>query len=141
MGSIRAQVCVLGGGPAGAATARRLALLGHSVVVVEKTTFPRERVGESLPGSVLPLLDVLGIRAAVEREESLRPSLARVRWKGENDIRAVPFPSGFHVNRARFDEVLLCAASNAGARVLQPARVMHHSTNENEHHTVEARTR
>jgi flavin-dependent dehydrogenase len=140
MESIRAQVCVLGGGPAGAATARRLALLGHSVVVVEKTAFPRDRVGESVPGSVLPLLDVLGVRDAVETEAFLRPSLAIVRWKGENDIREVPFPSGFHVNRARFDEVLLRAARDAGGRVLQPARVMHHSSNENESHTVEVRT-
>jgi flavin-dependent dehydrogenase len=140
MEPIRAQVCVLGGGPAGAASARRLALLGHSVVVVEKTAFPRERVGESLPGSVLPLLDVLGIREAVETEGFLRPSLARVRWAEENSVREIPLPSGFHVNRARFDQILLHAASDAGARVLQPACVIHHSTDKNERHTVEVQT-
>jgi flavin-dependent dehydrogenase len=140
MESIRAQVCVLGGGPAGAATARRLALLGHSVVVVEKAGFPRERVGESLAASVLPLLDVLGIRDAVEAAVFLRPSSAIIRWNGENDIREVPFPSGFHVNRGRFDEVLLRAANDAGVRVLQPARVMHRSFNGNDRHTVDVKT-
>src|SRR5215472_2094092 len=130
MESIRAQVCVLGGGPAGAATARRLALLGYSVVVVEKSLFPRQQVGESLPGSVLPLLGVLGLRDAVEAEAFIRPRLAIVHWGGENDIREAPFPRGLHVNRARFDEILLRGARDAGATVLQPARVVHHSTNE-----------
>ena len=139
MESIRAQVCVLGGGPAGAATARRLALLGHSVVVVEKAAFPRERLGESLPGAVLPLLEVLAIRDAIAIEKFLRPSSAIVRWEGDTDIREVPFPSGFHVNRARFDEVLLRAASDAGARVLQPGRVTHYSSDHNERRTVEVR--
>ena len=41
--SARHEVLVVGGGPAGAATAYWLAEAGHDVLVVEKKTFPREK--------------------------------------------------------------------------------------------------
>ena len=124
MNLIRTQVCVLGGGPAGAATARRLASFGHSVVVIEKTTVPLNRIGESIPGAVLPLLDVLGIRDIVESQAFLRPNSAIVRWQGESEIRNTAAPLGFHVDRARFDEELLRGARDAGARIFRPARLV-----------------
>jgi heterodisulfide reductase subunit A-like polyferredoxin len=41
--SIEVDVAVVGGGPAGAAAAQYLATRGHSVIVCEKKTFPREK--------------------------------------------------------------------------------------------------
>jgi flavin-dependent dehydrogenase len=140
MESIRAQVCILGGGPAGAAAARRLALLGHSVVVVEKASFPGHAVGESLPSAVIPLLNVLGVRDAVEAAAFLRPRSTIVRWDGEDEIREVPSPYGFHVNRARFDDILLRAAREAGAQVMQPTRFIRHVSATLEGHTIDVRT-
>jgi flavin-dependent dehydrogenase len=118
------DVCVIGGGPAGAALARRLAQLGYSVVVVEKHSFPRSHVGESLVGGISPLLDVLGVRNAIESAGFLRPESATVRWAGRVEQRATPGEPGFQVNRGRFDEILLTAAAQAGARVLQPAQAV-----------------
>lgn len=137
MNPIRTQVCVLGGGPAGAATARRLASLGHSAVVVEKAPFFLNRIGESLPGAVLPLLDVLGIRQAVESQAFLRPSSSIVQWQGESEPRKAAVPPGFHVHRARFDEELLRGASEAGARILRPARLVRLLPKENGCHTID----
>jgi flavin-dependent dehydrogenase len=77
MRRVEAEVCVLGGGPGGSSAARKLALLGHRVVVVERAAFPRAHIGESLPASVLPLLDVLGVRERVERAGFLRPAKSR----------------------------------------------------------------
>src|SRR5215472_11443733 len=61
-------ICVIGGGPAGAAAARRLAQQGHSVVIVEKRLFPTPHIGETLSPGMLPLLDVLGIKERIEHQ-------------------------------------------------------------------------
>lgn len=121
---IKTEICVLGGGPAGATLARRLRQLGHEVVVVEQAVFPRAHVGESLVGGVLPLLDVLELRREVENAAFLRPDAALVRWSGQTELRRTPGAPGFQVDRGRFDQVLLQAAAEAGARILQPARAV-----------------
>ena len=56
----RHDVLVVGGGPAGAATAYWLASAGHDVLVVEKKTFPREKTcGDGLtPRAVRQLHDM-----------------------------------------------------------------------------------
>lgn len=120
------EVCVIGGGPAGAACARRLAQLGHRVCVVERAAFPRSHVGESLPPSILPALDALGLRARVEAAGFLRPTGALVDWAGASERLAFGTAQrGFQVDRGRFDQLLLDAASEAGAEILQPARAYH----------------
>jgi flavin-dependent dehydrogenase len=101
--------------------ARRLALLGHAVTLLEGERFPRPRVGESLPPGILPLLDALGVRETVERAGFLRPNRAIVRWAEESDHwKSQPGEPGFQVDRGRLDQLLLEAAQEAGARVLQP---------------------
>ena len=121
---LRSEVCVLGGGPAGSAVARRLAQLGHSVIVVEKAAFPRQHVGESIPGSVLPLLEVLGLRERLEAAGFLRPHGAIVRWGSEVDRTRGFGEAGFQVERGRFDQILLESAVECGVMRLQPARVL-----------------
>ena len=115
---------VVGGGPAGAALARRLAHLGHAVVVAERCAFPRPHVGESLVGDVLPMLEVLGVRTAIEEAGFLRPESAIVRWAAAAERRPIAGEPGFQVDRGAFDHLLLAAAAQAGATVLQPARAI-----------------
>lgn len=116
------DICVVGGGPAGSTAARRLAQLGYDVCLLERETFPRPRVGESLPASILPLLEALGVRERVECAGFLRPKTALVRWAEPSvQERIHPGPPGLQVDRGRFDALLLDAAEEAGVRVLQPA--------------------
>ena len=76
------DVTVVGGGPAGAASAIRLAQLGHRVVLVERAERGRPHVGESLPPTVLPLLQTLGVGERIEAARFLRPRGAIVQWDG-----------------------------------------------------------
>ena len=121
MTRIDADVCVIGGGPAGSALAIRLAQLGHSTVVVERAAFPRHHVGESLVGAVLPVLDVLGVRAQIEHAGFLRPSRTILRWAQPAYWRDGSGEPGFQVDRSTFDAILLNGASALGVQVLQPA--------------------
>ena len=64
--SEKVQVLVIGGGPGGATTAGLLARQGLQVTLLENSAFPRYHIGESILPSVLPILDLLGAREAVE---------------------------------------------------------------------------
>jgi flavin-dependent dehydrogenase len=118
------EVCVIGAGPAGAVCAKRLAELGHDVLVVERNPFPRDHVGQAFTPAVWPLLEALGLRDVVETAGFLHPTEARVRWVDERVHRVGlrPGAPGLTVDRGRFDHLLLDAARSAGAAVLQPAR-------------------
>jgi flavin-dependent dehydrogenase len=123
---ITAEVCIIGGGPAGATIARKLALLGHSVCLIEKTDNSQNKVGESLPPNILVLLDALGLRKRLEEACFLRPDKTIVRWSDKSDItKHSNGQRGFLVNRGRFDQILLEAAKEAGVKVIQPAQAMH----------------
>ena len=51
------DVIVIGGGPAGSASATLLARQGWQVRLFERERFPREHVGESLLPASLPILE------------------------------------------------------------------------------------
>lgn len=119
------EVCVVGGGPAGAALALRLAQLGRRVAIAEKAAFPRRHVGEALTAGALPLLEALGVRRAVESSGVLRTEWANVDWAGERRRDRPHGGPGLLVDRARFDALLLdAAAAMPGVRRDQPARVV-----------------
>ncbi|HEX8737159.1 MAG TPA: NAD(P)/FAD-dependent oxidoreductase [Pyrinomonadaceae bacterium] len=122
---ISAEVCVIGGGPAGTTIARKLALFGHSVCLIERADNSQNKVGESLPPNILVLLDALGLRERIEAASFLRPAKAVVKWSDESAFTKVSNgQSGFMVNRGRFDQILLEAAEEAGVKVIQPAQAL-----------------
>jgi 2-polyprenyl-6-methoxyphenol hydroxylase-like FAD-dependent oxidoreductase len=137
---IDAEVCVIGGGPAGAAIARKLALFGHSVCLIEKSDNSQNKVGESLPPTILVLLDALGLRERIEAASFLRPEKAVVKWSDESAFTKVSNgQSGFMVNRGRFDQILLEAAKEAGVNVIQPAQALRPTFDEARHWNIPVR--
>lgn len=115
------DVVVLGGGPAGAATALELARRGRDVVLLEATRFGGPRVGETLPPEANPLLRRLGVWDAFLATQPL-PSPGTVSawgspYPAETDFTANPHGNGWHVDRNRFDRMLCAAAADAGADV------------------------
>jgi len=116
------DVCVIGGGPAGAALALRLARFGRKVALIEKDLFPRPHVGESLAGGIVPLLQTLDLRQSIEDAGFIRAPEAAVWWRERLEYKDTR--GGYQVDRGLFDEIFLCAARNAGVTVRQPARAL-----------------
>lgn len=120
------DVLVLGGGPAGATVAIRLAMAGWSVAVVERQAFPRRKVcGECVAASNLPLLDALGLGTAFASLAG-PPLTAMQVVAGASDVTAaLPAATGTHpwgraLGRDCLDTLLLDRAAAAGAHVWQP---------------------
>ncbi len=123
-----AEVIVVGAGPAGSTAATYLARAGLDVLLLEKSSFPREKVcGDGLtPRGVKQLID-LGIDT---REEAgwLHNKGLRVVGGGVTleldwpDLATFP-PYGVVRPRQDFDEMLARTAQRAGARLLEQTNV------------------
>ena len=124
----RTQVLVIGGGPGGATAAGLLAKQGLRVTLLESATFPRYHIGESILPSVLPILDLLGAREAVEQQGFVRKDGAYFEWGPENwdlDFNHLTGANGYsyQVIRSEFDHLLLKQAANNGVDVREGVRV------------------
>lgn len=116
-----ADVLVVGGGPAGSATAYHLARHGVDVLVVDKSSFPREKVcGDGLTPRGTAALQRMGV-------DPLEPGFVRIdglRVYGADQPLELPWPEltsfpSFGVVRTRhdLDHLMLQRAQKAGARV------------------------
>lgn len=116
------DVVVVGGGPAGAATARALGRAGVSVTLIEASTFDGPRIGESIPPNTQPLLAELGLWASFLAEKHAPCHGSVSAWgsptPGYNNFLFNPYGHGWHLDRRRFDPWLAAMAAEAGAHVL-----------------------
>ena len=118
-----ADVCVIGAGPAGGVIAARLAQLGLTVCLVERASFPRQHLGESLSPGVLPLLETIGAGRDVDAAGVIRVRTVLSNWNGSPTERIDSREQGLLVDRGRFDFALVERARALGVTVFQPARV------------------
>lgn len=115
------DVVVVGGGPAGAATAIELARAGRDVVVVDRASFPRDKCcGDGLTVDALRHLEVLGLRPSSVPTWNVVDDVW-VRGPSGRSVR-FPLPRGhgeFAVvaRRADLDAALVDVARAAGAKV------------------------
>jgi flavin-dependent dehydrogenase len=108
-----------------------LARQGWRVLLLERERFPREHIGESLLPASMPVLEELGVLAAVQAEGFLPKYGATMVWGRdpapwswyfrETNPR---YPSTFQVWRPRFDQILLENARAAGVDVREGHAVL-----------------
>lgn len=109
------DVAIVGGGPAGAATARGLAAAGREVVLLERSCGPQHKVcGEFLSGETCERLACLAVDARALGAVAI-DSLA-LSAGGRERIVPLPFPA-LSLSRFRLDEALLARAEEAGADI------------------------
>lgn len=120
------DLLVAGGGPAGCATAIAGAELGLRVCLLHDGRRTPARRGESLPPSVRPLLERLGVFDEFLAGAPLPCYTNRSRWgaggaAAEYDFLNEPYGSGWQIDRAAFDAMLRRAAEQAGVSLYHDA--------------------
>lgn len=116
------DVVIAGAGPAGSTAAQLLARGGRRVLVIEKATFPRFHIGESLLPINLPMFSELGLD--LERT-AIRKLGAEFLDESTAESKVYPFCDGlpgtashaYQVDRAAFDRQLIDQSVKHGASV------------------------
>jgi flavin-dependent dehydrogenase len=122
------HVLVVGGGPSGSTAAALLARSGVEVTVLERDTFPRYHIGESLLASCLSTLRVSGAYDKVAAHGFQIKRGGYFQWQDDTWLldwsKLVDAEAwSWQVDRAVFDDLLLRNAIEQGAKVTERAKV------------------
>jgi flavin-dependent dehydrogenase len=111
------DVLVVGAGPAGALTARELARRGQTVLLVDRSAFPRWKVcGSCLNARALSTLAQVGLDSLTTKCQAV--VLSRLHLAARSRDAVLPLPEGAAVSREAFDAALVQLAIDAGAAFL-----------------------
>lgn len=151
------EIGIIGGGPAGSSLATYLANEGISCILLEKETFPRPHVGESLVPAANRVLNEIGVLEKIEAAGFPRKFGAAWTADGQNiyahDWEGIPADCKvdirfderqmygdqnytYHVDRAKFDKILLDHAKENGANIIEGALVQRIQFGENGIHDI-----
>ncbi len=127
------DVIIIGGGPAGAVLGSYLSQAGVTNTIIEKAMHPRPHVGESLVTSTTRIFRDIGFLETMESEgfvHKFGASWHPTRKSGEFYLEFAEFPQDgvdqdytYHVDRSKFDHLLLQHAKKLGSKVIQGVEV------------------
>jgi flavin-dependent dehydrogenase len=122
------DVIVVGGGPAGSTAALSLVRVGYSVAILERSDYANPRVGETLPPAVKALLAHLGLWDTFLHDSPSSSPAIYSAWGSEtlHELNHFynPYGMGWHIDRRRFDAMLVRVAQDAGATLKEGARIV-----------------
>jgi 1H-pyrrole-2-carbonyl-[peptidyl-carrier protein] chlorinase len=126
------DVVIVGGGPAGLTLGCYLADAGVPCVIVERANHPRPHVGESLMPATIRVLREIGFLPIMEAADFPHSGgiVYHTRRRDPIPIAYAEFPQEgvdqaytYHVDRAKFDVLLMKHAESKGCRILQGVTV------------------
>jgi flavin-dependent dehydrogenase len=126
------DLVIIGGGPAGTATALALQRLDGRLrtAIVERSDYSALRIGETLPPPARNLLAALGVWEAFTATSPIKSFGTRASWGSpkpyENEFIFSPHGDGWHVDRNTFDALLAAEALRAGVEVITNTVVRSH---------------
>jgi flavin-dependent dehydrogenase len=114
MTQIDADVAIVGAGPGGSTLATLLARRGHSVALIDRDAFPRDKLcGEFLSYDALPIVEALNV------DLDGAPEITSCRVIGRNRTYAFDFPHPARgVSRMFLDAALHRCAIDSGAQAI-----------------------
>ena len=129
------DIVVIGGGPGGSTVSTLTAKQGHRVLLLERGTFPRYQIGESLlPSTVHGIARLLGVEKELRNAGFTKKRGGTFRW-GTNPEPwtfsfavspklAGPTSFAYQVERMKFDQILLDNARRNGVDVRESSTVL-----------------
>lgn len=142
---IQTKVCIVGAGPGGVATALKLSYLGIPCVLVDKATFPRDKIcGDAISGKVTTLLNRLD-PSILERfnAQPIQCDVWGIRFVAPNEkILDIPFhpnyvrkrkeAPGYVTKRLEFDHFLIEEVKKrSNIRFISSTEVVHYEQKSN----------
>ncbi len=124
----RTHIAIIGGGPAGASVALRLARAGLRTAVIHRGGPRRAGYGETLPPAARTSLEGLGLWSEFAAAGHM-PFFGNCSCWGsdilhEHDFLYQPHDAGWRIDRGAFDAMLAQAAREAGAEWFEPASIV-----------------
>ena len=128
---------VVGGGPGGSAAAGYLAMEGKRVLLIEKETWPRDKIcGDAVGGKSLSHVKELGVKETLEATPHFRVTgIVFSSPKGHNVRVALPeedvqrLEAGYSLPRQQFDHLLFNQVQqlvrDAGGAIIQGLSLIH----------------
>lgn len=122
------DLVVVGGGPGGATLATFVAMQGHRVLILDRDTFPRYQIGESLlPSTINGVCVMLGVEEEIANAGFTKKLGGSFRWGKKPEPWSFYFgvtsknrknPAfAYQVERMRFDWILLQNAQKKGVEL------------------------
>lgn len=119
MDELEADVVIIGAGPGGSTLAALLARSGADVIVLDRETFPRDKVcGEFLSWDALPILQEIGALEKLDAAGARKIDRCAIVLHGREYQFSFPAPAR-GITRRALDETLLDIARSHGAATLE----------------------